>query len=324
MREAEGIAQFEGLARRGHRKETGDEYMKLNSLTCVAIVASLSGTALAGSGSTTVSTEGTFGVNGGLLDLRFNVNQTSNFVQNFGATYGSGASDPSARLNRHFSIGSLDRALATGRNDASNELANFTFDTRNASDGTNAGFNLRIDNNTPILNPGPGTFYFGDTDTLGTQDFDGGDDLAPSLNQLAVGFGNRQWTSNELRFKLTPGVTAFGFNYEDIGDVGGTLEIKFRDLTGSSIFTHTVNIDATASADNAMRDGFISLVAADGFEIDTILFSQGTPGSQAGDPNDGFIFYGFSTVTFVPIPPAAFAGLGLLGAMAGVRKFRNR
>ncbi|CAN0523290.1 unnamed protein product [Laminaria digitata] len=176
--------------------------------------------------------------------------------------------------------------------------------------GDNGAFSVAVATTVP----NSGNFYLdnvnlGQAGGLRNIDFNGGDESAPSDNPFALAFGNNSWTSESMTLSFSPNVTAFGFNYEDIGDVGATLLVTFND---GSEGTLSIN-DDTARGDG---DGFISIVYAAG--ISSITLVQQNP--QA---NDGFIFYGFQTVQAVPVPPAALAGLGLLGGMGIARRIKR-
>lgn len=266
--------------------------MKRNTFACTAILVAVSGTAMAGS-----------------VVRSDNLNDTGQFVNRYIAEYGG-----PAQLNRHLGI------PGSSNNNATSET--FTFSSLPGAIGgppSNQGFNGGFDVTVapPSSDPNP-DFYFGDTNDLrNIIDFDAGDEPAPTSNSLAIAFGNNLWTSNELTMTFSPGVTAFGFNYEDIGDIGGTLRVAFS--TGNFI-----DVVIGPGNNTPEKDGYISVVAEDdvgqgGPEfITSITFTQ-TPGSA----NDGFIFYGFSSVQMVPLPPAALAGLGLLGGLGIARRLRR-
>jgi hypothetical protein len=135
-----------------------------------------------------------------------------------------------------------------------------------------------------------------------------------------LGFGNNatsgsgspagtggNFSDNVVTITFGPvGVQGFIFNFADVGDVSGTeLEVSFNG--GATIFT--TSMDST---------GYFSLIAHAGSTIDSITLTQNA------DRNDGFLMYGFTTLTVVPLPPAAWAGLAMLGGVAGVRKLRRR
>ena len=256
--------------------------MRLNQIVSTAIVAALSGTAL-----------------GGQSDV---VSDTADFMTDFLPLSGG---NPYA-LNWHTT---LSAGSPTFANAVTNGPGNFTFDSLPSAlpPGTNGGFNVNISATDG------GSFYFGDTDNLRNVDFNAGDDPRPTHNSLAVAFGNNLWTSNELVMDFSPGVTAFGFNYEDIGDVGGTLEVLFSDGTFETITT-------TGNSSDPDRDGFMWSVAALNTTITSITFTQTFPGN---DPDDGFIFYDFVSIQTIPLPPAALAGLGLLGGLGVARRLRK-
>lgn len=260
--------------------------MRLNQIVSTAIVAALSGTALGGQSNT--------------------VGDTAAFMAAF-APHSNG--NPYA-LNWHTTL-SAGIPVTPGHNGSfvTNGPENFTFDSLASAlpPGTNGGFNVNISATDS------GSFYFGDTDNLRNVDFNAGNDPRPTHNSLAVAFGNNLWTSNELIMDFSPGVTAFGFNYEDIGDVGGTLEVLFSDSTFERITT-------AGNSSDPDRDGFMWSVAAANTTIDRITFTQTFPGN---DPDDGFIFYDFVSIQTIPLPPAALAGLGLLGGLGVARRLRK-
>lgn len=261
--------------------------MRLNQIVSTAIVAALSGTAALGGQSPVV------GATTGFM-AAFPPNNAGNpYALNWHTTLSAGAPvTPNAFANfvtngpKSFTFDSLASALAPG---------------------TNGGFNVTISANDS------GSFYYGDTDTLRDGDFNAGNDPRPTHNSLAVAFGNNLWTSNQLEMTFAPGVTAFGFNYEDIGDVGGSLTVLFSNGVTETITTAGNNNDPD-------RDGFMWAVAALNTTITSITFTQTFPGS---DPDDGFIFYDFVSIQTIPLPPAAFAGLGLLAGLGVVRRIRR-
>ncbi len=122
---------------------------------------------------------------------------------------------------------------------------------------------------------------------------------------LAFGNNHAQHTAKSVTITLDPGVTGFAFNYADVGDVvsGVSLDVLWSDGTSHA---------------GIQGNGYVSLVAAAGQTITSVTLTQNPEG------NDGFLFHGFSTLTVVPLPPAAWAGLAMLGGVAGVRKLRRR
>jgi len=187
--------------------------------------------------------------------------------------------------------------------------ASFTFSSlSNAVGVPGPGFNGGFD--VDIASQDTGDFYYGDTVGLRNIDFNAGDEPEPGFNSLAIAFGNTLWSSNELEITLDPGVTSFGFNYEDIGDVGGELVVDFG-FGASQVIT-------LGPGNTNSSDGFIYAIAGAGDYITSITFNQ-----NDGSEDDGFIFYGFSTVQAIPLPPAAFAGLGMLGALGVARRLRR-
>lgn len=263
--------------------------MTYNVTLGAALLAAIGGTAIAGQSNT--------------------VGDTSGFLADYAAIYGDAGLN---QVNWHTGLAGTDF-----NSNSNTSSASFVFSSLpGAVDSTNGGFMVHIDTTQDnSFSDTGGDFYFGDTNTLRNIDFDAGDDPRPSAadNSLAVAFGNSSWTSNQLEMLFDPGVTAFGFSYEDIGDVGGTLEVLFSDGTTETITTSGSNNDPD-------RDGFMWAVADAGTTITSIHLTQTFGG---GDPSDGFIFYDFATIQVVPLPPAALAGLGLIAGIGAVRRLRR-
>lgn len=244
-----------------------------------------------------------------VIHVADNVNDFSTFRQNYADEY-NGGSLSGTRLNQIItnftSVGSVGDNTS-GRMDFGSNLF--------GQDNMNFGVNISGND----AGAGVADLFIGTTGQLRPIDFNAGNNDRPGDNSLhAVAFGNQLWQSNTMTFDFDPTqtVTAFGFSYEDIGDVRGSLTVDFVDSIDGTIDTRTIPIAA-----GNLADGFMSLVADTGYFIDSITFTQTF---AAGDANDGFIFYNFSTVQSVPLPPAALAGLGLLGGIAGFRKLRQR
>jgi hypothetical protein len=147
-------------------------------------------------------------------------------------------------------------------------------------------------------------------------------------NTTVLGFGNLaidpgngltggDFSANRVQMIFNPGVQGFAFNFADVGDVDAVTElrIRYRDDGEDSVYM----LGGTTES----RTGFFSLMIEAGRQLDRIMLTQ-TPGLNGQDPNDGFLLYGFTTLTVVPLPPAAWAGLAMLGGVAGVRKLRRR
>jgi hypothetical protein len=125
-----------------------------------------------------------------------------------------------------------------------------------------------------------------------------------------LAFGNTgAFDADRVRIQFAPGVQGFAFNFADIGDVSDA-ELRIRWAGGAE---NRIDI-------NDMQTGFFSLIAEAGRTIDQITLIQ----RNGSAFNDGFLFSGFTTLTVVPLPPAAWAGLAMLGGVAGVRKLRRR
>jgi hypothetical protein len=159
-----------------------------------------------------------------------------------------------------------------------------------------------------------GNFYMGSAAGLnssGTGDwFSNVAGGAVSLgSDTVVGFGNSGFNARIVTITFNPGVAGFIFNFSDVGDVtNAELEVSWSDGSTSTVATTTSN----------QPSGYVSLLAAAGQSIASVTLRQ-TPVA-----NDGFLFYGFTTMAVVPLPPAAWGGLAVLGGMAGVRKLRRR
>lgn len=164
-----------------------------------------------------------------------------------------------------------------------------------------------------------GLFYLGSAQGLNNNQPDvwfntvGG--LANVGNDTTVlGFANNafsgfNYSDTEVTIDFAPGVQGFAFNYADIGDVSeAELIVTWDDGDTSTVALTTVD-DPT---------GLISILAGDGREIQSITLEQNL------DRNDGFLFYDFSTLTIVPLPPAAWATLGLLAPLGVMRQVKRR
>lgn len=166
-----------------------------------------------------------------------------------------------------------------------------------------------------------GNFIMDTVDNLNAQSvgnwFNAGQSPQPAGSTPVLAFGNHESATNasELVLTFNPGVTAFGFNYDDVGDVGAALIINWTDGT------QTIISSAAFTA-----DGYISIVSdAPGSTIDTITLTQSV-GSNGFNYDDGFAFYGFTTaqVQVVPVPLAAWGTLGLLLPMGIARHAKRR
>lgn len=183
-------------------------------------------------------------------------------------------------------------------------LSGFTKPSGNAGTMSFAGTGTSVS-----LSAALGNFYLGVSSGLGSNWFDGGANNQPADPTTVLGFGNNQsgTNANEVSMLFAPGVKGFGFNYDDVEI--STLEIKWSDGT-----TETIDIEANDEG----PEGYVALIASAGVSITSVTLSQ-----DPGSANDGFSFYNF-TVAAVPLPPAAWAGLAMLGGIAGVRGLRRR
>ncbi len=159
-----------------------------------------------------------------------------------------------------------------------------------------------------------GNFYLGSgagLNSSGTGDWfsnvAGG--AAALSGDTVLAFGNSGFSARTVTITFNPGVAGFIFNFSDVGDVSNAeLEVSWSDGSTSIVATTTDN----------QQSGYVSLLAAAGQSIASVTLRQTPVG------NDGFLFYGFSTMAVVPLPPAAWASLAVLGGMAGARKLRRR
>ena len=172
--------------------------------------------------------------------------------------------------------------------------------------GPNGNFDVDITSNDA------GSFFLGDSASLNNTYFSAGDTPRPADGTHTLAWGNTTYTSNSVTLTFVPDtVNAFGFNYEDIGDVGATLTVEFANGAGPVTLVIGVGGDA---------DGFVSIVSDTGDTIKSItMYQEASP-----DHNDGFSFYGFTTVQVVPVPTAALAGLGLLIPLGVARRIKRR
>ncbi len=171
---------------------------------------------------------------------------------------------------------------------------------------------------TTIGTPADGGFYLGNIDVgtgLNNGYFDAGDAARPTNNPLALAFGNSDhFYANSLQITFNPGVSGFGFNFDDIGDVGAVLVITWSDGK-----LDTVTLGAVGGTRIAEQDGFFGLIRSNAM-LTSISLVQ-SPGVN----NDGFTMYDLTiSPSLVPLPPAAFAGLASLAAVAFIGRRRSK
>jgi hypothetical protein len=161
-----------------------------------------------------------------------------------------------------------------------------------------------------------GSFYLDAASGLGNNWFDSGVGLVrPDGDTIALAFGQSGGlNADDITVTFAPGVQAFGFNFTDVGDQGGAFMVSFSDSTSQSIAFN----DSGDAGSFDLQSGYIALIASAGKEITSLRLMQPTAA------NDGVAVYGFNTLAVVPLPPAAWAGLAMLGGVAGVRRLRRR
>lgn len=161
-----------------------------------------------------------------------------------------------------------------------------------------------------------GSFYLNAAAGLGSNWFNSGAGVnRPAGATMTLAFGQTGgYSAKDITVAFAPGVQAFGFNFNDVGDHGGAFEVSFSDGTVQSIAFN----DSGNAGSFDLQSGYIALIASAGKEITSLRLTQPTRA------NDGVSIYGFSTLAVVPLPPAAWAGLAMLGGVAGVRKLRRR
>lgn len=128
--------------------------------------------------------------------------------------------------------------------------------------------------------------------------------------QLRVGASNN--TNFDPRMDLasinnvainTSGWYTFQHVFRDAGDGSLAVDLNLLDALGNILFTETRNnaADLLGSVAGGNRYGwFTNIDIANGINVDNV------------------------SLTIVPLPPAAWAGLAMLGGIVGVRKIRRR
>ncbi len=156
-----------------------------------------------------------------------------------------------------------------------------------------------------------GSFYLGAASALNPIWYNSGSH-APTPDTTVLAFGNingapgQVFDSTSVTISFNPNVRGFGFNYDDI-------EVSSLTIVWSDGDLETLHITPANGG-----EGFVWFVASAGQWISSITLNQDNPNAD-----DGFSFYNFQ-VAVVPLPPAAWAGLAMLGGVAGVRKLRRR
>jgi MYXO-CTERM domain-containing protein len=171
---------------------------------------------------------------------------------------------------------------------------------------------------TTISSPANAGFFVGRIDGangLNNGYFDAGDAARPTNNPIAVAFGNNDhFFANQIQITFNPGVSGFGFNFDDVGDVGAVMIVSWSDGV-----TQTRTLGVADNNRNANQDGFFGLVRSTA-TLTSITFLQ-SPGSA----NDGFSMYDLTvSPSVVPLPPAAMAGLAGLAGAGFIARRRNK
>jgi hypothetical protein len=140
-----------------------------------------------------------------------------------------------------------------------------------------------------------------------------------STDQFLVANAYNQQSFYRLRIDLTGGepVTAIGsnmFRYDQslASSVGGNMEVRL--YTAAGVLFHVENF---ASVGRNTFMGFTSDITIGFMEVRSA--NSGTEISRYGAIDN--LYFG---AAIVPLPPAAWAGLGLLGVIGGVRAVRRR
>ncbi|MHA7813670.1 MAG: hypothetical protein ACX94C_09790 [Phycisphaerales bacterium] len=134
---------------------------------------------------------------------------------------------------------------------------------------------------------------------------------------LVIGSG---MNDNFVFYEITSsnsGVDVEGTSWEISFNGGSFISAGFGDATfldNSSLGVENVNQIAFSLSSFGFSAGDV---------LNTIRVRNVYSGSTTSDPD--FIFGGLgSTLTVVPLPPAAFAALGLMGGLVGIRNIRRR
>lgn len=179
--------------------------------------------------------------------------------------------------------------------------------------GTNT-MNFALTGTTGTVSSNAGSFYLGVASNLAPSWTNGGVN-APGANENVLAFGNINQPPNSpnnqnnifnatsVTITLDPGVRGFGFNYDDVE--ASTLSVLWSDNSVENLTINSV-------------EGFAWLVANAGLYIKTITLTQ-----NPGTADDGFTFYGFQ-VAAVPLPPAAWAAIGILVPAGVLRHMKRR
>lgn len=208
------------------------------------------------------------------------------------------------------------------------QFAGASVNYRTSGDGGHVTFDGKLWDNTA----GVDGFTIGEL-AAGQHGSDPGDQL--SLNSRSTLGQGQDWFMLNFALSLTVGDSAndkFVF-YEITSstsgvDVEGTSwEISFN---GGAFYNASLG-DATFLDYSALSVENVNQIAFNltdfglnvGDTLTSVMVRNIDSGNGTSDPD--FIFGALgSTLTVVPLPPAAFAGLGLLAGCAGVRQYRRR
>lgn len=153
---------------------------------------------------------------------------------------------------------------------------------------------------------------------------------------------NEVYTATAGTSTSSSGLLGSTWNYVLAVDLGDKTISDFQidlllDFDAAEDATDYVNLDITGIFESQQLGGLSTFGDSQNFLFN---FWQTDFGAPAFDPfatgeyemrlsvrdrvTDAVVAEVFNTVNVVPLPPAAFAGLGLLGSLAGVRAIRRR
>jgi len=171
-----------------------------------------------------------------------------------------------------------------------------------------------------------------------------GGDPGDQLSLRDAGVGDQDWFTMSFAVDLTIGGPAndtFVFyeitsatsvntdNASGIDTEGTSWEVSFNGGQfynaglGDTKFLDSTSLGGGAENVNQIAFDLTSFGLSVGEKLTTVMVRNLYSGSGTSDPD--FIFGGLEgPLAVVPLPPAAFAGIGLLAGCAGVRQLRRR